>query len=346
MTVRIGRGNLLEQQVDAIVNTVNTVGVMGKGIALQVKRKWPENFKAYERAVARGDVRIGRMFVFDNGGLDAPHFIINFPTKENWRAPSRIEFVHVGLKDLIKTVKALNIRSIAIPPLGCGNGGLDWTEVRPLIEAAFEQLPDVEVLLFEPSREARLHELAAEAKRPRMTPGRAAVITVIHAYQRMLYRLSMLEVQKLAYFLTEAGEPLQLSYQKAKFGPYSPKLKHVLLKMDGAYITGVGDLNAPSEIEVLPDALDSASRFFDETQNARTAARVRRVVDLIEGYETPYGLELLSTVHWAAREQPSTTDAGEVMQRVGGWNDRKRKLMPAAEIVGALARLREHHWLT
>lgn len=345
MTVNICRGNLLDQQVDALVNTVNTVGVMGKGVALQVKRRWPENFKAYERAVARGEVQVGRMFVFDNGGLVSPHFIINFPTKEHWRSPSRIEFISEGLNDLVATIDKLEIKSIAIPPLGCGNGGLEWSEVRPLIEAAFERSPGLDVRLFEPSQEARLHELAAEKKKAKMTAGRAAVITVIHGYQRMLYRLSMLEVQKLAYFLSVAGEPLQLSYQKAKFGPYSPKLKHVLIKMDGAYIRGVGDLNAPSEIEVLPDALEQATQFFDQNKNTQTVARVRRVIDLIEGYETPYGLELLSTVHWAAQEQEATSDVQEVTRRVASWNDRKRQIMPQSEIEASLYRLNELGWL-
>ncbi|HRO01987.1 MAG TPA: macro domain-containing protein [Terricaulis sp.] len=344
MNVRIATGDLLEQRVDAIVNTVNTVGVMGKGIALQFKRKWPENFKAYERAVADGAVSVGKMFVFDNGGLVTPHFIINFPTKEHWRSKSRVEFIQAGLDDLVAVVQRLGIRSIAIPPLGCGNGGLDWQVVRPLIEEAFRGLTDVDVRLFEPNQTARLRELAADERAPTMTPGRAAMIAVIYAYQRMLYTLSMLEVQKLAYFLAVSGEPLNLDYQKDKFGPYSPKLRHVLLKMDGAYIRGVGDLNAKSEIEVLPGAIDAAAEFFRSSGKEETMARVQRVFDLIEGYETPYGLELLATVHWASNESPATTSVDEVSRRVTQWNERKRQIMPPVEIADALSRLRELGW--
>ena len=119
MTVTISQGDLLRQDdVDAIVNTVNCVGVMGKGIALQFKNKWPENFRAYEAACKDQQVRLGRMFVFDSGGLVKPNYIINFPTKDHWRGKSRIEFIRDGLVDLVAQVKRLHIRSIAIPPLG------------------------------------------------------------------------------------------------------------------------------------------------------------------------------------------------------------------------------------
>jgi O-acetyl-ADP-ribose deacetylase (regulator of RNase III) len=150
MTITLTTGDLLAQRVDAIVNTVNTVGVMGKGIALQFKRKWPVNAKAYEAACKRKEVVPGKMFVFDNGGLVEPKFIINFPTKRHWRQPSCMADIEGGLVDLVTQIKRVGIRSIAIPPLGCGNGGLDWNEVRPRIEAALAQLPDVEVHLFAP----------------------------------------------------------------------------------------------------------------------------------------------------------------------------------------------------
>lgn len=150
--IKLTQGDLLKQDdVDAIVNTVNCVGVMGKGIALQFKSKCPANFKAYVTACKAGEVQPGRMFVFDTGGLVKPNFIINFPTKNHWKRSSTIAFIRDGLDDLVKTVRRLGIRSIAVPALGCGNGGLDWNEVRPFIVDAFAPLPDVEVRLFEPS---------------------------------------------------------------------------------------------------------------------------------------------------------------------------------------------------
>ena len=205
MTVAIKRGDLLRQEVDAIVNTVNTVDIMGKGIALQFKQKWPENFRAYERACREDKVRIGEMFIFDAGGLVKPHYIINFPTKEHWRKRSKIEYIERGLKDLIFQVQRLGIKSIALPPLGCGNGGLPWPEVRERIVRAFEAVPEVEVLLFEPAGAPRPQEQVTRTKRPKMTPGRAAIVEILSIYRQMEYSLTRLEVQTLAYLL--AGRP-------------------------------------------------------------------------------------------------------------------------------------------
>lgn len=148
MTIEPGRGNLLEADVDALVNPVNTQGVMGKGLALQFKKAFPDAFQSYVRACEAGEVVPGKMHVVRR--LMAPRFILNFPTKKHWRNPSKLEYIRDGLDDLVQQVRALEIQSIAVPPLGCGHGGLDWEEVRPLIEAAFVPLPDVRVVLYAP----------------------------------------------------------------------------------------------------------------------------------------------------------------------------------------------------
>src|SRR5437660_9291858 len=145
------RGNLLDAQTDALVNTVNTVGIMGKGVALQFKKAFPGNYKAYRKACAAGLVKLGAMFIHDLGGLQKPRYIINFPTKKHWRAKSRIADIESGLQALVEDVQRLGIRSIALPPLGCGNGGLDWGKVAPLVDRAFAGLPAVHVLMFEPA---------------------------------------------------------------------------------------------------------------------------------------------------------------------------------------------------
>jgi O-acetyl-ADP-ribose deacetylase (regulator of RNase III) len=346
MMVKITTGDLLRERVDAIVNTVNTVGVMGKGIALQFKRKWPANAKAYEAACKRGEVVPGKMFVFDNGQLAEPKFIINFPTKRDWRQPSRLADIDAGLEDLVLQVRKLHIRSIAIPPLGCGNGGLNWSAVGPRIRAAFTALPDVEVHLFEPSEPQGVRELAPESEKPKMTPGRAAVLKVLSIYRQMLYPLSQLEVQKLVYFLWYAGQDFgSLKFRKHTYGPYASDLRHVLTKMDGAYLKGVGDGTKRSEITVVPKALDEADQFFAIQGDSETAKRVDRISKLISGFETPYGMELLATVHWAARESGRTASADEVVLRVQGWNERKRALMTADHIRAAYGRLMTENWL-
>lgn len=158
--MEIAHGDILTANAEALVNTVNCVGVMGRGIALQFRKAFPENFSVYERACERGEVRPGKMLVFETGLLTGPRYIINFPTKRHWKGKSRMEDIETGLPALLDEIKKRGIRSVAVPPLGCGLGGLDWNKVRPKIVHAFESLPEVRVLLFEPSGAPKAHEMA------------------------------------------------------------------------------------------------------------------------------------------------------------------------------------------
>jgi O-acetyl-ADP-ribose deacetylase (regulator of RNase III) len=339
-------GDLLKQQnVDAIVNTVNCVGVMGKGIALQFKNKWPANYAAYKAACNSGRVQTGRMFVFDSGGLVKPHYIINFPTKKDWREKSKIEYIRDGLVDLIEQVRRLNIRSIAIPPLGCGNGGLNWAIVRGLIEGAFSELPHIEAHLFSPSGAPDPKTMEVRTNRPKMTEGRAAILKVLDTYRALGYGLSKIEVQKLAYFLQEAGEQLRLSFVQHQYGPYSDELRHALQKMEGHFIRGLGDGVVEAEIEPDPKALADAEAFTVAHGNAELDARVCRVGELIEGFQSPYGMELLATVHWVATHGKATSLSAAVSQ-VQNWNDRKRRVMKKEHVEAAWNRLHDQQWLS
>lgn len=142
--------NLLDADVEALVNTVNTVGVMGKGLALQFKQRFPANFKVYAEACRRGEVQVGRMLVVETGLYKGPRYIINFPTKVHWRDPSQIAYIQAGLTALVQEIQHRAIQSLAIPPLGCGNGGLSWVQVKPLIEQAVKALSGVHMEIFEP----------------------------------------------------------------------------------------------------------------------------------------------------------------------------------------------------
>jgi O-acetyl-ADP-ribose deacetylase (regulator of RNase III) len=345
MTVNLTNGDLLQQDVDAIVNTVNTVGIMGKGIALQFKQKWPENFKAYAKACKAGEVQPGKMFIYDAGGLLKPRYIINFPTKRHWRGKSQIEDIDAGLKDLVRDVKELGIRSIALPPLGCGNGGLDWEDVRPRIERAFAALPEVDVRLFAPSGTPAPQKQEIRTARPKLTPVRAALIKLLAVYRAFDYASTRIEVQKLAYFLEEAGEPLNMKFEANIYGPYSNTLEHVLKALDGHYLLGVGDLTEPGEIQVAGGAVEEANTFLAETPQSETAARVGRVSDLIAGFETPYGMELLGTVHWVAIHAPKASTLEKVTTAVHEWNPRKKQLMSNEHIRLAWDHLAKHDWL-
>jgi O-acetyl-ADP-ribose deacetylase (regulator of RNase III) len=341
-----GSGNLLEAQVDALVNTVNTEGVMGKGLALQFKKAFPENSKAYEKACRAEEVMIGKMFVFDRGLL-MPRWVINFPTKKHWRPPSRLSYVDDGLTDLIHVVRTHGIRSIAIPPLGCGNGGLNWDDVRPRIVRAFAALPDVRVLLYAPDGAPSAEAIIDRTAKPQMSPGRAAFLAVVAQYEGtgFDYRFSLLEAQKLAYFLHVAGDLERLEFVRHLYGPYCDALRNVLVKLEGHYTRGYGDANVkPSTpITLLPGAADEATKFLQS--QPETLARLERVQRVIEGFETPFGMELLATVHWVATQQPVAKDLTAVIEAVHGWSPRKQKLMKPGHIGAAWNRLVEFGWL-
>jgi O-acetyl-ADP-ribose deacetylase (regulator of RNase III) len=342
-------GNLLESKTEAIINTVNTVGVMGKGIALQFKQAFTKDyFNDYQRACKNKELQIGKVHIYSRNTFENPHFIINFPTKKHWKGKSKLEDIEAGLKDLVKVIKERNIKSIAMPPLGCGNGGLDWSDVKPLIEKTFAEIPKVELLLYVPSGSPKADEIKISTERPNMTSVRAAFLLLFERYFLLGYNLSFLEVQKLAYFLQEAGENLQLSFAKQKFGPYADKVNHLLQRIDGHFIKGFGDnTQSPFErtIYLIPEALEKANNFLLEN-NVETSIRLGKVFNLIEGFEYPHGLELLSSVHWVVKENPSTKDDVEkVINLVHGWNERKRKVFPEKEIKIAWQHLKEHNWI-
>ncbi len=323
--IKYSKGNLLLADVESLVNTVNCVGVMGKGIALQFKQAFPENYKEYEKACKAGLVSPGKMFIHSMGNLFSNKYIINFPTKRHWKGKSRIEDIQAGLVDLIFQIKELNIKSIAIPPLGCGNGGLDWKIVKPLIENAFLELKDVEVHIYAPNGSPEVDLMPVNTERPRLTKARALLISLMQEYLVPGYRLSKLEIQKLAYFLQVVGEPLRLNFVKGLCGPYADNLNHVLQRLEGHYIRGYGDRAEESNMYLLPDSEKEAAILLND--EAESQERLNKVKNIIFGFESPYGLELLSTVHWVIVTEPAIkNDLDAITDRVRNWNNRKSKL--------------------
>jgi len=334
-------GNLLEADVDALVNTVNCVGFMGKGIALQFKQAFPGNFLAYEKACRTGEMRPGKMFIYATNELVGPKYIINFPTKRHWKGKSKMEDIDTGLKALLADVKRLGIKSIAVPPLGCGLGGLRWSEVRPRIEKTFAELPDVQVQLFAPTGAPAAKSMPVRTKAAKMTHARALFIKLMEQYAGMAYRLTLLEVQKLAYFLQEAGEELKLKYVAHTYGPYADNLNKVLQAIEGHFTRGYGDSPKPDrEIELLPGAIEAADHFLATVTEATSRDRLQKVAELIEGFETPYGMELLASVHWVARHnEPPARSVEAAVDAVHNWNDRKRKMFSPKHIAVSWQRL-------
>ncbi len=339
-------GDILDADVEALVNTVNCVGIMGRGIALQFKNTYPDNFAAYSVACGLGEVKPGRMFVYETGRLTNPRYIINFPTKRHWRGNSRIEDIETGLKALVVEIEARSIRSIAVPPLGSGLGGLRWPDVRQRIEHALSSLKNVNVLVFEPNGAPAATAMMASRDVPKMTAGRAALVVLINSYLSGLLDpfVSLLEVHKLMYFMQEAGEPLNLRYAKALYGPYAENLRHVLRSVEGHLISGYADGgDAPGkQLELVPGAVSDAEIFLQSHNMSRS--RFDRVADLVRGFETPFGLELLSTVHWVATRDGART-LPSAIAAVYAWNDRKRQFKPE-QIELASRVLDERGWLS
>jgi O-acetyl-ADP-ribose deacetylase (regulator of RNase III) len=344
VVIRYVEGDIIEAQAEALVNTVNCVGVMGRGIALQFKEAFPENFKAYAAACKREDVRPGRMFVFEQAEHSQPRYIINFPTKVHWRGKSRIEYIESGLEALAAEIRKRDIRSIAIPPLGAGLGGLAWTEVRPLIDRAMAEVPDVDVDVYEPVGVPATARARVAPRERKLTPGRAALVGLMNRYLSALMdpTITLLEVHKLMYFLQAAGEPLRLRYAKAWYGPYAENLRHVLRDVEGHLIRGyASEGDAPDiELSLVPGAARDAERYL--RSSAYTQERFERVAQLVEGYETPFGLELLATVHWVTTEEQAE-GIPQVAEAVGQWGHRKRQFTQS-QIEEAVDRLQTQDW--
>jgi O-acetyl-ADP-ribose deacetylase (regulator of RNase III) len=339
-------GDILDATTEALVNTVNCVGIMGRGIALQFKNDFPENFKAYEMACKRHEVQPGRMFVYSTELMNGPKFIINFPTKRHWRGKSRIEDIEAGLLALRYEIESRQIRSVAIPPLGSGLGGLDWKQVRPLIERTLQGLDDVRVIVYEPGLSTEERIVTAVPQAPDMTLGRAALVALIRRYLAGLLdpSITLLEVHKLMYFLQEAGEPLRLRFVKAPYGPYAENLRHVLKAVEGYYVAGYADGgDSPrKELRLVPGAVEDAKRELE--RDTTTSERIGRVADLVDGFESPVGLELLSTVHWVTtHESPKSSD--DIVRYIHAWGDRKRQFTER-QIRLAFQVLKKKDWLT
>lgn len=318
------RGNLLKADVEALVNTVNTVGVMGKGIALMFKEAFPYNLAAYEAACKAGEVKVGQMFVTERRELMGPKWIINFPTKNHWRHPSKLSWIEDGLIDLKRVITERNIRSIAIPPLGSGNGGLEWPVVRAKIEAALADLQGVEVVVYEPT--ATYQNVAKREGVQKLTPARAIVADLVRRYAVLGFECTLLEIQKLAYFAERSlgryrlENPLDLRFEARRFGPFAPRLSFLLNALDGSYLHSDKRIADASPMDVI---------WFDDSKRDRVAAYITSEAktylpvledsgSLIDGFETPLGLELLSTVDWLL-QHGTRPDLSDIKQALGTW---------------------------
>lgn len=350
MSVREVTGNLLKADAEALVNTVNTVGVMGKGIALQFKKAYPDNFVAYESAARAGEIELGRMFVYSTGKLtENPKYIINFPTKGHWRSKARTSYIAAGLADLVREVARLGIKTIAIPPLGCGLGGLEWSDVEPLIVDAFADLEGVTALVYPPVETPPAADMPIGTKRPNLTRTRTAILALLDRYVGALGRgATPIEVQKLAYLLERVGEPMDLRFRKATYGPYSDRLEHLLNTLDGHFITGVGDRTLPvPEAEPLTLIAESIPEVRAAAAEYGVMPRVELVLKLVDGFNSAYGTELLASVDWSLNHDlGGRADVPEIWEFIRKWTRRKERLFTESHVATAVDQLRSCNLIT
>jgi O-acetyl-ADP-ribose deacetylase (regulator of RNase III) len=350
--MRFTTGNLLDSRADAVVNTVNTVGIMGKGIALMFKEAFPANFREYEAACRRGDVRTGRMFVTERPAMmGPPRWIINFPTKEHWRGKTRLEWIEAGLEDLRKVIVEKKIASIALPPLGCGNGGLEWRVVRPVIERALADLSDVDVIVYEPTREYQ--NVAKRAGVEKLTPARALIAELVRRYWILGIECSMLEIQKLAWFLereiesSEVVNPLDLQFVAHRYGPYANRLDHLLDGLDGSYLRSevrIPDAK-PADVIAFNDAKKDAVAAYIKSEASSYIPALEGVSKRIAGFESPLGMELLATVDWLLTREGRTASLEDIKEGLRSWpggpgaGERKLRLFDDRMLMLAIERL-------
>jgi O-acetyl-ADP-ribose deacetylase (regulator of RNase III) len=350
--IRFTKGNLLEANAEALVNTVNTVGVMGKGVALMFKEAFPENFRLYEAACKRNELAVGRMFVTERKDLIGPKWVVNFPTKKHWRHPSKLEWIVAGLDDLKRVIVENGIRSIALPPLGSGNGGLDWQDVRREIEAALTSLQDVEILVYEPTREYQ--NVSKRSGVEKLTPARAIIVELVRRYWVLGMDCSLLEIQKLAYLLertildSDLKNPLDLKFSTNRYGPYADRLRQLLNALDGSYLHCEKRLADMSPLELIwfDDSKKDMVAAFLTTPNAKPfRPALEKTAELISGFESPLGMELLATVDWLLCHNRTSPSVGAIRTALRKWpggegaGDRKLRLFDDRLIALALDRL-------
>ena len=342
--IRYTIGNLLEAHSQALVNTVNTVGVMGKGIALQFKEAFPDNYKQYVDACRNKWLQPGKLLIVKEKTLHEERIIINFPTKTEWYQKSKYEYIEKGLIALSEELKKGEIKSIAIPPLGCGNGGLNWNSVKQLIEKYLSSFTDIEITLYEPS-EAVKEMLKGEKinKVSKLTPARAMLIYALFYYESMGETSSLFVANKLAWFLQRMGENLKLKFDASHYGPYSVQVAHLLHNVNGKYIKGLEQmtLKAFEPLTLQYDKAKEVSDYIKKDISIEQQTRLKNLIKLIDGFQSALSLEVLATVDYIRKENPLVNEK-EIIEIIQKWSYRKKELFKEHYIRIALNHLNEY----
>jgi O-acetyl-ADP-ribose deacetylase (regulator of RNase III)/uncharacterized protein YwgA len=317
-------GDILESEAQALVNTVNTVGVMGKGIALQFKKAFPHNFKAYSEACKKGEIAIGKSLIIKDISLNTGEkIIINFPTKKDWRKPSEYSFIAEGLDDLVKVLEEYQIRSIAIPPLGAGNGGLEWEKVKKMIEQKLAKL-DTEILVYEPNAQIKEH---LKKERVNLTDARALLLYMLYDLVRNGEYISEFSSEKVCYFLQRFGGEgyFKLKFEPNFYGPYSGKVRFVLNALNGSYIMGYSDMNKKpfDPLMMVADGYEPVKQHVEGNEGLLLIAK--KTQSFLSGFYSDFALELLSSVDYIMYHY-NISDREEIAKKLKEWSNRKQSM--------------------
>jgi O-acetyl-ADP-ribose deacetylase (regulator of RNase III) len=318
------KGNILESPAEALVNTVNTAGVMGKGIALQFKKAYANNYKAYVEACKKNEIAIGRLFIFrDSNLISGEKYIINFPTKTDWRKPSEYSYIDAGLDDLIRVLDEYKVKSVAIPPLGAGNGGLEWERVKKIIEGKLMNI-DVDVKVYEPTQYIK-EKMAAE--RIRLTDARALLLYVLYDLVSNGEYVSEFSSEKVCYFLQRFGarKYFNLNFSPNFYGPYSGKVRYVLNVLNGSYLTGYSDMNKkPFEpITMVSNGFETVQKYVEDKPELSVIAG--KTIRFLTGFYSDFALELLSSIDFIS-EREKSYDKEVIKSGLAEWSNRKRSM--------------------
>ena len=324
-------GDIFESTAEALVNTVNTVGVMGKGIALQFKKLYPGNYNEYRRACKNGDLTVGNLLITTDSNIESgDRIIINFPTKTDWRKSSEYSYIETGLDALVREITDRNIKSVAIPPLGAGNGGLEWTRVKSLIEDRLKDI-DARIFVYEPNARIKEH---LKTERVKLTGGRALLLYVLYDLVRNGSFVSEFAGEKICYFLQRFGAEkyFKLEYTPHFYGPYSGKVRFVLAALNGSYLMGYSDMDKkPFEpLTLIADGYDDVVSYIENNPSLKSIGD--RTMKFLEGFYSDFSLELLSSVDYIINKE-KTLDSDLIYGKLCGWNDRKRSMFDNKEYI-------------
>lgn len=301
--MKFTKGDLFQSDAEAIVNTVNCVGIMGKGIAKGVKERYPDVYKEYRSLCDMKQMRPGKILTVPTNELIGAKYIVNFPTKRHWRNNSRLDDIELGLESLVEEIKQLGFKSIAIPPLGCGNGGLNWKDVKPLVIKYLKGIKDIEITVFEPPNyieEVNIPNSIEEL--PKLTEERITLLNLLLLYCKENYAISLNEIHNLAYILQSTGKNLSnLDFELSNTGVTSKSLNLVLNNLNTHYFSSFSSKGKTSYVKFTDE------QMIEKLKNDRNINRSNaEILELLKGFKSEAGIELFAKVLWELRNGKET----------------------------------------